>query len=264
MSGPAGVIALLLAETAAGGSAILFLSPLWREVRPGFFLLVGVVMAALAAGAFGATAAASDPKAGASGVAGALALALAATALAWSAAVATRPLRSAGRALGAISVPLSAAMLVAFAATAGGSFGLALFEVAAGAAFTGAVLDGLLLGHWYLTDRRLTRGPINRMAWTLIAAVIVEAAAVISASLGPAPRTGLAASNSLNPILTISGSGSLIAIGMVACTALVAVMIKLTLRGARPQAVQSATGFFYLATITAFVAELAAKVRFLS
>ena len=41
------------------------------------------------------------------------------------------------------------------------------------------------------------------------------------------------------------------------------VFIALTLRGTRPSAVQSATGFFYLAVITAFTAELAAKVRFL-
>jgi hypothetical protein len=49
----------------------------------------------------------------------------------------------------------------------------------------------------------------------------------------------------------------------VLCTGLIAVLIRLTLRGTRPQAVQSATGFFYLAVITAFTAELAAKVRFL-
>jgi hypothetical protein len=50
---------------------------------------------------------------------------------------------------------------------------------------------------------------------------------------------------------------------MVACTGLIAVFIRITLRGTRPTAVQSATGFFYLAVITAFTAELAAKVRFL-
>jgi hypothetical protein len=61
----------------------------------------------------------------------------------------------------------------------------------------------------------------------------------------------------------MSGSASLIAIGMVACTGLIAVFIRLTLRGTRPSAVQSATGFFYLAVITAFVAELAAKIKFL-
>jgi hypothetical protein len=74
---------------------------------------------------------------------------------------------------------------------------------------------------------------------------------------------GNAAINSLNPILTVAGSATWIAMGMVLCTGLIAVFIRLTLRGTRPQAVQSATGFFYLAVITAFTAELAAKVRFL-
>ena len=57
--------------------------------------------------------------------------------------------------------------------------------------------------------------------------------------------------------------GCLIALGMVGATALIAVMIRLVLKGARATAVQAATGFFYLAVITALTAELAAKVRFL-
>ena len=138
---------------------------------------------------------------------------------------------------------------------------MSFVQLLAGAAFTGAVLDGLLLGHWYLTDRKLTRGPINRMAWLLIASVVLEAAAVIAGGFGPTKS----ARNStvINPLLTIAGNSAWIAIGMVACTALIAVMIRLTLRGQRPTAVQSATGFFYLAVITAFTAELAAKVGFL-
>jgi hypothetical protein len=36
------------------------------------------------------------------------------------------------------------------------------------------------------------------------------------------------------------------------------------MKGERPQAVQAATGFFYLAVITAFTAEVAAKVGFLA
>ena len=34
---------------------------------------------------------------------------------------------------------------------------VAFLQLLAGAAFLGAVIDGLLLGHWYLTDRGLTR-----------------------------------------------------------------------------------------------------------
>jgi hypothetical protein len=50
---------------------------------------------------------------------------------------------------------------------------------------------------------------------------------------------------------------------MVAATGLIAVMIRATLKGTRASAVQSATGFFYLAVITALTAEFAAKVTFL-
>ncbi len=54
-----------------------------------------------------------------------------------------------------------------------------------------------------------------------------------------------------------------IVLGMVGLTALIGALIHASLRDQRPRAVQAATGFFYLAVITAFSAELAAKVRFL-
>jgi hypothetical protein len=97
------------------------------------------------------------------------------------------------------------------------------------------------------------------MAWLLIGSVVLEAAGVVA---GWGEGSG-SSSSSLNPLLTVGGSASWIAIGMVACTGLIAAFIRLTLKGTRPQAVQSATGFFYLAVITAFTAEIAAKVRFL-
>jgi hypothetical protein len=116
----------------------------------------------------------------------------------------------------------------------------------------------LLLGHWYLTDRGLTRTPINRTTNLLIAGVVLEALALILGGFGPTP-----ADENFNPLLTSAGLASWIALGMVATTALIAVMIRLTLKGARASAVQAATGFFYLAVITALTAEFAAKVRFL-
>jgi hypothetical protein len=257
-------MALVLAETAAGGAAFLFLTPLWREVRPGFFYLTGITVLVLAVGAAGAANAALDPAVGSGGRAAiALSLALAGATLVWMVLVRLRA-RPAGRAIGVATVPVAIAMLVAFAATGDESTGLAFFQLLAGAAFTGAVLDGLLLGHWYLTDRKLPRGPINRMAWALIISVGAEALAVILGGFG-AFGTGTEGptGTSLSPILTLAGVSSWIAIGMVATTALIAVFIKATLRGVRASAVQSATGFFYLAVITAFTAELAAKVKFL-
>jgi len=47
VSGPAGVTALVLAETVAGGLVLLFLTPLWGEVKRSFFTLTGSVLLVL-------------------------------------------------------------------------------------------------------------------------------------------------------------------------------------------------------------------------
>ncbi|HEY1330240.1 MAG TPA: hypothetical protein VGH10_02060 [Actinomycetota bacterium] len=261
MTGPAGVMALVLAETTAGGAMFLFLTPLWGEVKRGFFYLTGSILLALALGTAGA--AAAGYQSGSSGAdAVALSLATAGATALWLILMMARA-RTVARVVGILTVPLSVAMLFAFSRTADESVGLAFFQLLAGALFTGAVLDGLLLGHWYLTDRKLPRGPIVRMAWALIAAVVLEAVAVIAGGFAAPAQAGSAATSALSPILTLAGVASWIAIGMVAATGLIAIFIRLTLTGERPAAVQSATGFFYLAVITAFTAEMAAKVRFL-
>jgi hypothetical protein len=262
VTGPAGVMALVLAETAAGGAAFLFFTPLWGEVRRGFFYLTGSVVLVLSLAAAAAAGAGYDPAVSSEGrLAATLALVVAALTLAWLILMVLR-LRAAGRILGIASVPAAVWMLYAFARTTGQAAPVPFFQLLAGAAFTGAVVDGLLLGHWYLTDRKLPRGPINRMAWALIGAVALEAIAVGVGGFGET-RPDSAGLAGLNPLLTLAGTASWIALGMVACTGLIAVLIRMTLRGSRPTAVQSATGFFYLAVLTAFAAELAAKVRFL-
>jgi hypothetical protein len=260
VNGPVGVMAVLLAETAAGGAGMLFLTPMWREVRWKFFLLTGAVLLALAVGA--ATSAVSAFEPGATGAGRAaiwLAWALAAATLLWLGLLSRPGSRAVARLVGIATVPLGVVMLIALARDGDQGVGLSSFELLSGAAFTGAVLVGLLLGHWYLTERKLGRAPIERMAWILAAAVVLETAAVVAGWGNGSVTSG----SSLNPLLSISSVASLIAIGMVACTGLIAVFIRLTLRGTRPAAVQSATGFFYLAVITAFTAELAAKIGFL-
>jgi hypothetical protein len=157
-----------------------------------------------------------------------------------------------------LSLPTAVGLLVALAGTSDHSRAVAVLQLLAGAAFLGVVFDGLLLGHWYLTDRGLSRRPINRFALALIVAVVLEAAAVTAGGFGP-----VASGPSFNPLLTREGLASWVSIGMVGTTALIAVMIRLTLKGARATAVQAATGFFYLAVVTAFAGDLAAKVRFL-
>ena len=250
-------MALVLGETTAGGIACLFLTPLWREVRRGFFKLTGIVLLVIAAAAWRSVAAGLVNGS----VAGRWSLwlsgALTAFVLGWVVVLFVRA-ATAARILGIASVPLAVAVLGAMAGTSEGSHAVGLLQLLAGAAFLGAVTDGLLLGHWYLTDRGLTRTPINRYTLFLIVAVVLETAAVIGGGFGPTP-----ASRAINPLLTAAGLASWIALGMVAATALIAVLIHQTLKGARSSAVQAATGFFYIAVITALTAEFAAKVRFL-
>jgi hypothetical protein len=257
MRGPAGVSALVLAETVAGGVTLLFLTPLWDEVKRGFFTLTCSVLLVLAGATCGALAAGVVRGSDAGTWSLRLAVGLTA-ALALCVVVLFARRHRAARIVGLLSVPVSIGLLVAMAGAAEGSGIVAVLQLLAGAAFLGAVIDGLLLGHWYLTDRGLSRTPIDRYTNLLLCGVVLEAAALLVGGFGP---TG--SSPDFNPLLTSAGLASWIALGMVGATALIAVMIRLTLRGARSSAVQAATGFFYLAVITALTAEFAAKVRFL-
>jgi hypothetical protein len=257
VSGPAGVTALVLAETVAGGLVLLFLTPLWDEVKRGFFTLTGSILFVLSLAAWGSAAAAlvEGSDAGRWSVRAAAALAL--VNLIWVGLLfAKRP--AAARVVGVSSVPVAVAVLAAMAGTTEGAWIVAFLQLLGGAAFLGAVLSGLLLGHWYLTDRGLPRTPINRTTNLLFAGVLLEAAALLIGGFGPTDAT-----SEFNPLLTSAGLASWIALGMVGATALIAVMIRLTLRTDRSSAVQAATGFFYLAVLTALTAEFAAKVTFL-
>ena len=249
--------ALVLAETVSGGLFLLFVTPLWNEVKRGFFTLTGCVLLALSFATWGAAAAGVVTGSDAGAWSLRLSAALAFVNLVWVVLMFAKR-HAAARAVGIASVPLGIAVLAAMAGTAEGTWLVAFLQLLAGAAFLGAVIDGLLLGHWYLTDRGLTRTPINRMTNLLIAGVVLQAVALLVGGFGPTEP-----SPEFNPLLTSAGLASWIALGMVGATALIAVLIRVTLKGTRSTAVQSATGFFYLAVITALTAEFAAKVRFL-
>lgn len=257
MNGPAGVTALVLGETVAGCLWLLFLTPLWGEVRRGFFKLTGTVVLVLAATAWYAISAGLVDGDVAGRWSLRLSAALALATLAWVVLLFARQ-HTAARAIGVATVPVSAALLMAMAGTAEGSWLVAGFQLFAGAAFLGAVMDGLLLGHWYLTDRGLTRVPIDRLTMALIVATGIEIVAVLLGGFGPSGDGA-----EFNPLLTSAGLAAWIALGMVGTTALIAFLIRAALKGERSSAVQAATGFFYLAVITAMTAEFAAKVRFL-
>jgi hypothetical protein len=255
MDGPSGVLALVLAETAAGGTAFMWLGGLWGKVKRGFFILTGSVV--LACALLSALAASAAGSGDAARLATALMLAAAGLQLICLAALLLRLGRT-GVAAGGLTVLAAGAGLVAFARVADPSFTAALLQLLAGAAFMGAVMDGLLLGHWYLIDRRLPRDHIQRLALLLLVTVALEAAAVGALAFRGEAPSGLR----FSPLLAIADLDAWLALGMVAATGLIAALIRASLRSPRARAVQAATGFFYLAVIFAFTAEMAAKIRF--
>jgi hypothetical protein len=257
VTGFAGVFALILAETVAGASVLTWATPLWNETKRSFFSWWTVIMLLLFTWpAWLAARSAAIP--GDTGAERAVQLALAtAVALTIATVLLLARQKTAGRVVAIVATVLSVATLVAMAPTGRQSVAICLFQLLAGAAFLGSAYSALFLGHWYLTDRKLTRTPINRFTTVLIVATVVEAAAIATGGF-----SGSASSQAFNPLLTSGGLAPWIAIGMTAATLLIAVMARAALKGERAAAVQSATGFFYLSLVTAFTAEVAVKTRF--
>ncbi|HEX5938512.1 MAG TPA: hypothetical protein VFZ75_12625 [Actinomycetota bacterium] len=257
MTGVAGVMALVLAEATAGATLFLWVSPLWGEVKRGFFKLVGAILTIVGLLTwFSVDAAVVARFASGDALRVTTAIAAGATAL-WTVLLFARQ-PAAARVIGWLSVPAWLAVVAWMGGAGRQDYPLALFQLAAGAALLGSATDGLLLGHWYLTDRKLPRRPIERITTILLVSVVLAAVSVLSAGF-----SGVESSISVNPLLTAGALAPWIALGMVAATALIAVLVKAALRGERPSGVQSATGFYYLAVVTAFTAEVAAKTRFL-
>jgi hypothetical protein len=258
VTGVAGVLALVLAETVAGAAGFTWISPLWNETKHSYFTLWSVLATLLFAWPawFAASSGAIAGDATGGWVTG-LSLAVAVLGTATAVAFLLRQ-PTVGRIVGIVSVPVSLAVLAVMAVTGRQGYAVSLFQLAAGAAFLGAAYDGLFLGHWYLTDRKLTRRPIDRATLALIVAAGVELVAITTSGFGGTPSSA-----QLNPLLTAGALAPWIAIGMAAATLLIAVVVRAALRSERASAVQSATGFYYLAVVTAFTAEIAVKTRFL-
>jgi hypothetical protein len=249
--GPAGVVTVVLYETALGGLALLWLAPLWGVVRAGFFKLAGATVLGCAILAWlagrGELAAA-----GAEGRMAALWLGVfAAAVLAWQVLLYARAGAARWVGMAAVVPGLVAGWPLA---QLSGRPALGALALATGALFLGATLDGLLLGHWYLVDRRLSNRPIAALAAWLFAGV---AAALVSAALGGARGSGV--DQALSPLLAFPNLTVYLAVGLVLLCGLMASFIRLLVRG---NSIQAATGMFYLAVIMALAAEFAAKVYF--
>ena len=142
--------------------------------------------------------------------------------------------------------------LIAAGAAAGGPDALAVARTLAGALFLGAVSDAMLLGHWYLVQPGLGRGPLlelNRwlaLTWPLEVGLLLWPTGMLSVLSGSVD----------------DGWGGTLGWFWVACavTTLVLTMVtKAALKERAYSAVMAATGLLYLAVLTAFGTDLVAR-----
>ena len=280
--------ATVLLQWATGGLLFLWVTTRRREVGIGYGWLLRIVYGILALGAL-AVGVAVRPVAGrdiaSAGVATAATVALAVSVVRRKAGVAGERARRERRAArvaamttpstastdGAPAAPLSPAPpaefppaldlvapligaigLVAAGVAAGGPHALAVARTLAGAIFLGAVSDAMLLGHWYLVQPGLGRGPLvelNRwlaLTWPLEVGLLLWPTGMLSVLSGSVD----------------DGWGGTLGWFWMACavtTLALTAVTRAALRERAYSAVMAATGLLYLAILTAFGTDLIAR-----
>jgi len=142
--------------------------------------------------------------------------------------------------------------VVAAGIDAGNPAVLSVARMLVGTAFLGAVSDAMLLGHWYLVQPGLARGPLLELVrwtgwtWPFELAVLLWPTGMISVLDGSID----------------DGYNGLLGWFWVACTVATIALVAATraaLRERQYSAVMAATGLLYLAILTAFGMDLVAR-----
>ncbi len=273
MTSPAAVLAVVLATAAVGSSVLLWFAPTWGRVRHGYEILTGATVAFLGWGAWASLRAPVDGLAAGDGeLARTLLLAFTLTSLAAVVVLAVRLPAVIARGLGVVATLTGIAAFVPIAmirADRDGAGGVVqgVAELSLGAFLLGAIWVGMILGHWYLVERRLSNRYMVWMAWANVAAIAAGAASVLLSWRNPAPCEALSGAEfeqcamTFAPILRIGSMTVILGFGVLSLLALIAGFnVKLAREGGR--SIQASTGMFYLAVILAPAVEFAAKVRF--
>jgi hypothetical protein len=129
---------------------------------------------------------------------------------------------------------------------------LAVARTLAGAAFLGAVSDAMLLGHWYLVQPGLARGPLLELVrwvgrvWPVEVLLLLVPTGMVSVWSGAVD----------------DGYGGMLGWFWAACAVSTIALVAVTraaLRERAYSAVMAATGLLYLAILTAFGTDLVAR-----
>ena len=256
MSGAGAVTGLVLLEWSTGWIAAAVWTQSWSVVRRGHFRIIAwgaAVLTGLVIAFF------TSEDSGVAGAARAAVIVFGACALVY---LLVQYSRTDGPGVVAGTIA-SVAGLVALTLSAGDISGwphaLAAVELVAGAALLGAVTNGMLLGHWYLNQPGLKPWALARLTQLAFVATLA------TALLGAAAVGKLAGASTEGAVLGLPGFGeSFGAIFFGAWVLLLGftgVVIWMAKRCINIRSIQSATGLYYVALLTAGVSEF--LVRYL-
>lgn len=255
MTGAGSVVVLVLLEWTVGLVAVSAWCQTWGVVRRGFFRINAWIDVALASLAVLSLRATEGAAAGASMPLTYTTAALAVVYLAVQYSRSDVPGAVAGFAAGATGC---GALVAAAGLVAGWPLWLGSLALLSGAALTGGVTVGMLLGHWYLNQPGLKPWALARTT------VLTLAAAGASALLGLVAYGRLSTASTPGAALGLP-FGSSFGFAFYLTWLVLVVFTAAVAAGARRcvaiRSIQSATGLYYVALLTTGVAEF--LVRYL-
>ena len=253
MTGAGAVAGLVLLEWSAGWLGAAAWTQSWDDVRRGHFRILGYGAVALAA----AVLAIDRTTLPENSTRFALIVALALLSVAYLLVQYSRT-DLPGVVIGGLAAACGAAALVAAAGDiVGWNRAVAAVELVIGAALLGGVTNGMLLGHWYLNQPGLKPGALARL--TNLSLVVT----VLAALVGLATAAKLASASTEGAVLGLPGFGEsfggVFFAAWIVLIAFTGVVIWMARRCIAIKSIQSATGLYYVALLTAGVAEFVVR-----
>lgn len=254
VSGAGAVTGLVLLEWSAGWIAAAAWTQSWSVVRRGHFRIIGwgvIALTGLVMALFGSEESGSA-EAGRAGVIVFGVLALLYLLVQYSRTDVPGVVVGVGAGLvGVVALALSAGDI------AGWPQALAAVELVAGAALLGAVTNGMLLGHWYLNQPGLKPWALARLTQLALAATIVTGV------LGFIAAGRLINASTEGSVLGLPGFGEsfgAIFFGVwVLLLGFTGAVVWMAKRCISIRSIQSATGLYYVAILTAGVSEFVVR-----
>lgn len=252
MQGAGAVVALVMIEWATGWAAVSAWSQHWQVIRRGHFRITVWAIAVTASLAYLSNRSGISQPEGSSLQEG-LVVGLVVSCFLYVVVQYSRT-DLPGVVMGGGAAAVGCAALAASAAQLEGwTTWLAGIHLLSGAALLGAVTSGMMLGHWYLNQPGLKPWALARITTLALWSTIVDGA------LGAATVSKLTSADTEGAVLGIPGfgdsfAGPFFAIWLV-LVAFTGVIVLAARRCVNIRSIQSATGLYYVALLTAGVAE---------